>query len=141
MTDVTVEIGGRSFRVACEEGQEPFLRSAAAMLDEESAALATAMGRLPEAQMLLMSGLMLADRTADLVERLRQAEERAEAQDARIRELEDRPLPAPQRVEVPVEKVVERVVEVPAVPEAAIAGLRDLADRAEALAARAADGR
>ncbi len=56
-----------------------------------------------------------------------------------MRALEDRPPPAPERVEV--EKVVERVVEVevPAVPEDAIAGLRDLADRAEALAARAAE--
>ena len=132
MADVMVEIGGRSFRVACEAGQEPFLESAAAMLDVEARALAEVMGRLPEVQMLLMAGLMLADRTADLAEKLRMAEDR-------MRALENRPPPAPERVEI--EKVVERVVEVevPAVPEDAIAGLRDLADRAEALAARAAE--
>lgn len=140
MPDVLVEIGGRSFKVSCEEGQQPFLHAAAGLLDAEAATLATSMGRLPEPQMLLMAGLMLADRTADLSERLRDAEERAEAEAARARALEERPPPEPERIEVPVETVVERVVEVPAVPEDAIAGLRDLADRAEALAARVADG-
>lgn len=133
MADVAVEIGGRSFKVACEAGQEPFLRAAAAQLDAEASTLATAMGRLPEPQMLLMAGLMLADKTADLAERLRLLEEKMGAREARIRQLEDRPVPTPERVEV------ERIVEVPAVPDAALAGLRDLADRAEALAARAAD--
>lgn len=127
MADMVVEIGGRAFKVACEAGQEPFLRAAAEMLDAEAGSLAEAMGRLPEAQMLLMSGLMLADRTADLAERLRLAEEKIAAREARIRDLEDRPSPAPERVHVH------------AVPEDAIDELRRMAERAEALAARMAD--
>ena len=36
MPDVTIEIGGREFSVACQAGEEPFLHSAARMLDAEA---------------------------------------------------------------------------------------------------------
>ena len=41
-----------------------FLRAAAALLDAEAQPLVAQMGRLPEARMLLMAGLMLADKVA-----------------------------------------------------------------------------
>mgnify|MGYP001764922852 CR=1 FL=1 len=55
-------IGGRGFQVSCQPGEEHFLRTAAQMLDAEAAPIVTQMGRLPEARLLLMAGLMLADR-------------------------------------------------------------------------------
>ncbi|MEO1000030.1 MAG: cell division protein ZapA [Pseudomonadota bacterium] len=63
MAEVTVEIGGRSFRVACDDGQEQAVMAAAGLLDGEAQTLVTGIGgTLPESRMLLMSGLMLADR-------------------------------------------------------------------------------
>ena len=56
MPQVEIFIGGRTFEVACQEGEEHFLHSAAAMLDAEAATLAEQIGRLPEARMLLMAG-------------------------------------------------------------------------------------
>lgn len=76
MPEVEITIGGRSFQVACQEGEEHYLFSAASLLDNEAQALAEAMGRVPESRMLLMAGLMLADKTAGLEEELRAAEER-----------------------------------------------------------------
>ena len=73
MAEVKVEIGGRIFEVACRAGEEHFLKSAAAMLDSEAAALNDALGRMPETRMLLMAGLMLADKTASLEDQLRHA--------------------------------------------------------------------
>lgn len=70
MPEITIHIGGRDFEVVCKEGEEPFLQSAAALLDIEAQALTGAMGRIPEARMLLMSGLMLADKTASLEDQL-----------------------------------------------------------------------
>jgi cell division protein ZapA len=122
MPNVEIEIGGRSFEVACQEGEEHYLISAAKMLDTEAGALADQIGRLPESRMLLMAGLMLADKTAGLEDRLRESEERLAAQDARVAELEARPLAEPERVEIPV------------VPEAVTHTLAELAARAEALA-------
>lgn len=95
MPEVTIKVGGRSFVVACQAGEEPFLEAAARMLDAEASALVGQLGRMPEAQMLLMAGLMLADRTAGLEERLRGAEADLAARIARIAALESAPPPEP----------------------------------------------
>ncbi|MDZ7708706.1 MAG: cell division protein ZapA [Roseovarius sp.] len=115
MPEVTIEIGGRSFDVACQAGEEPYLQAAARMLDEEAAVLSAQVGRVPEARMLLMAGLMLADKTANLQDRLATAE-------AELETLRATPAPAPERVEVPV------------VPDAVVDTLSEIAARAEALA-------
>jgi len=122
MPQVTIEIGGRRFEVACQDGEEHFLRAAANMLDTEATALAGQIGRLPESRMLLMAGLMLADRTAGLEDKVRELENAAAEARARIEELEERPAPEPDRVEVPV------------VPVSVTDGLAELAARAEAAA-------
>ena len=71
MADIKIAIGGREFEVACRDGEEHFLQSAAGMLDNEASALNDALGRMPETRMLLMAGLMLADKTASLEDKLK----------------------------------------------------------------------
>lgn len=71
MADIKISIGGREFEVACRDGEEHFLQSAAGMLDNEARALNDALGRMPETRMLLMAGLMLADKTASLEDKLK----------------------------------------------------------------------
>ncbi|MDR5651326.1 cell division protein ZapA [Ruixingdingia sedimenti] len=115
MPEVAITIGGRSFQVACQPGEEGFLQSAAALLDAEAAPLVQQMGRMPEGRMLLMAGLMLADRMAGLEDQLRGAL-------ARVAELETRPAPAPERIEVPV------------IPAVVVETLAEIAARTEALA-------
>jgi cell division protein ZapA (FtsZ GTPase activity inhibitor) len=73
MPNITISIGGREFEVACQEGEEHFLHSAAKMLDAEAAVLVEQIGRMPEARMLLMAGLMLADKTAGVQDQLQKA--------------------------------------------------------------------
>jgi cell division protein ZapA len=102
MPDLDIAIGGRTFQVACQAGEEPFLRAAAALLDAEAQPLMAQAGRLPESRMLLMAGLMLADRLAGLEDQLRNAE-------ARLHALESLPPPAPERIEVRIEVSVRRL--------------------------------
>ena len=90
MPEIQVMIGGRSFEVACAVGEEEYLQKAAAMLDMEADALNQQIGRLPEARMLLMSGLMLADRTASLEERAKSAEAALEDAQAKLHDLRRR---------------------------------------------------
>ncbi|WP_375691257.1 cell division protein ZapA [Pseudooceanicola sp. LIPI14-2-Ac024] len=119
MPEIEITIGGRQFEVACAEGEEHYLMAAAKMLDTEAAALADQIGRLPESRMLLMAGLMLADRTAGLEDRLRDAD----SQMAQLQGALDGAKSAPaERVEVPV------------VPAAVSDTLAELAARAEAIA-------
>lgn len=117
MPELTITIGGRNFQVACQSGEEHFLQTAAAMLDTEAQPLLSSMGRLPEARLLLMAGLMLADRTAAVEDENRTLK-------ARLTELEQRPAPDVQRIEVPV------------IPPQVGETLAEIAARAEALAAR-----
>ncbi len=114
MPDLEVTIGGRPFQVSCQPGEEHFLRSAAGMLDAEAAPIIAQMGRLPEAKMLLMAGLMLADKTAAVEDELRGLR-------ARVAELEARP-------------VATRDVAV--IPTLVNETLAEIAARAEAMAAR-----
>lgn len=120
MAEIDINIGGRVFSVSCQEGEEHFLQSAAALLDAEASVLTSQIGRIPESRMLLMSGLMLADRTAGLEEQLQDAERKLGERDALIEELNNRP--------APVAEIVETV------PAALSSALADLAGRAEAIA-------
>ena len=77
MPEVDIHIGGRAFQVACQPGEEHFLRAAAKLLDNEAQPLVQQMGRMPESRMLLMASLMLADRMAALEDELRLAKSQA----------------------------------------------------------------
>ncbi len=79
MPDVNIKIGGREFDVACQEGEEHFLNSAAAMLDVEASVLVGQIAHMTESRLLLMSGLMLADKTAGLDDKLKLAENRSQS--------------------------------------------------------------
>ncbi len=122
MPEVQITIGGRAFEVACQDGEQPFLEAAAKLLDAEAQVLSGQLGRMPEGRMLLMAGLMLADKAAGMEEQIAQLREEAAAAQAMAEELQARPAPPPQKVEVPV------------IPAAVTDGLAELAARAEALA-------
>jgi cell division protein ZapA len=102
MAEHTIHIGGKDFTVGCQPGEEAFLEAAAGMLDAEAQAIIAQAGRMPEGRMLLMAGLMLADRTASAEEQLQEAEARIAALEAECDALRARPAPEPLRVEVPV---------------------------------------
>lgn len=123
MPELRITIGERPFTVACQEGEEHFLQAAAGMLDQEAMALKDQIGRLPESRMLLMAGLMLADKTAGTEDRMRDLEDKIAQQEAWIEELQAR---EPEQAET-VEKV----------PDDVMSRLADLAARAEAIAERA----
>ncbi|MEO0379110.1 MAG: cell division protein ZapA [Pseudomonadota bacterium] len=123
MPEVTISIGGRDFSVACQDGEESYLLAAAKMLDDEARVLADQAGRLPEARMLLMAGLLLADKTASVEDRMREVEASLAERDAELEGLRTLGAPEPERIEVPV------------VPQAVTETLAELAARAEALAA------
>ena len=120
--EVEIEIGGRTFEVACQEGEEHYLHAAAKMLDEEASVLSAQIGRIPESRMLLMAGLMLADKTAGVQDKLREAEDKMAEKEAELDQLRNAPQPEPERVEVAV--IPDRVTE----------SLAEIAARAESLA-------
>ena len=85
MPELTIEIGGRVFEVACEPGQEPSLARAAQLLDTEANRVTDAIGRSTEKRMLLLAGLMLADNMTALEDRYAALEDKVRAAEERTR--------------------------------------------------------
>lgn len=63
MSEVSLNIGKRIFRLVCIDGQEGELKQAAGILDEYASRILSENTEVSEAQLLLMSGLMVADRS------------------------------------------------------------------------------
>ena len=74
LPDKNLNIGGRSFAVACPEGEEASLEAAAQILSADARTLVELSKTLSESQMLLISGLMSADRAISIQEDLKKAE-------------------------------------------------------------------
>ena len=63
MIDLT--IAGRTYQVACREGEEENLRTAARLVDGKSREALSALGTLSEARQFLFASLLLADQLID----------------------------------------------------------------------------
>jgi cell division protein ZapA len=61
MATIEIEIAARKYVVACRDGEEPHLRSVAALVDKRARDAAEALGSLGEARLLLFTSLLLAD--------------------------------------------------------------------------------
>ncbi|GAB4143737.1 MAG: hypothetical protein Tsb0016_12990 [Sphingomonadales bacterium] len=61
MAQVTVDIGGYAYKLACRDGEEERLHRLAAYLNDKVAELTQALGQVAEGRMLLMAALMVTD--------------------------------------------------------------------------------
>ena len=68
MGQVNVQIGGRSYAVACVDGDEPRVTRLAQYIDKKAEDLTGALGQLSEPRLLFMAGLMITDELFELRE-------------------------------------------------------------------------
>jgi len=122
MPEQIITIGHKDFTVACQPGEEKYLLAAAEMLDAEARTLLNQIGRVPAERMLLMAGLMLADKTAEADDKLKAAEAQVASLREEVSRLHALPEPEPRKIEVPV------------IPADVTDALTELAARAEAVA-------
>jgi cell division protein ZapA len=84
MSQVTVTINGRQFRMACEDGQESHLLRLAQDLDQRIERLRGTFGEIGDTRLTVMAALTVADELADTSGKMRRLEEEPAAlQDAR----------------------------------------------------------
>jgi cell division protein ZapA len=83
MAELDLWIAGRSYRVACRDGEEDNLRKAAQMVDGKSREALSGLGALSEARQLLFASLLLADQ---LLEKPKSDPIAAPVQDPRLAE-------------------------------------------------------
>tara|TARA_B100000459_G_scaffold146799_1_gene114015 strand:+ start:1048 stop:1404 length:357 start_codon:yes stop_codon:yes gene_type:complete len=74
MSDVTIQINGRSYQIACEDDQEDHLRRLAEFLESRLQDVVSMVGQVGQDRLLVMASLLIADELSDTM---------AEIQDAR----------------------------------------------------------
>lgn len=85
MSQVSVTINGKQYRMACEDGQEGHLLRLAKDLDDRMAKLHGSFGEIGDTRLTVMAALTLADELVEANMRLRRLEEELAAlQDARV---------------------------------------------------------
>ncbi len=65
MGQVAVTINGRSYEVACDDGQEDHLVRLASYIDKKMAELVTSVDQIGDTRLLVMSALLLADELSE----------------------------------------------------------------------------
>ncbi len=73
MPQVSVTINGRSYPVACNEGEEQRIQDLARVIDGRVNNFARQVGQAGEGRLLVLAALVLADELAEAHEALRQA--------------------------------------------------------------------
>ena len=99
MPELDVKIGRRSYAIACQDGEQAHLTSAAELMNAEAEQVLAASDRLPESRVLLMAGLMLADRISGSSDQERYADGRIEELEAKLRDAEQRATAAEERAQ------------------------------------------
>jgi cell division protein ZapA len=68
---VSVNINGRSYRMACDEGQEPYLQSLAADVEAHVQQLKGSFGEIGDQRLTVMAAVMVADELAEARRRIK----------------------------------------------------------------------
>jgi cell division protein ZapA len=88
MSQVSVTINGRQFRMACEDGQEGHLMNLARDLDTRIEGLRAKFGEIGDTRLTVMAALTIADSLAETAARIKRLEDELGAlQNARVEAL------------------------------------------------------
>ncbi len=78
MAQVTVNIDGKAYRMACEEGQEEHLTELAGRFDRYVAHLKQQFGEIGDLRVTVMAGIMVMDELSEVSRRLKTLETEVE---------------------------------------------------------------
>jgi cell division protein ZapA len=109
MSQVSVTINGRQFRMACEDGQEGHLMNLARELDNRINGLRTKFGEIGDTRLTVMAAITVADELSEAGQRIKRLEEELEAlQNAQVA-ISDRNKAAQAAIAAALSKAAERV--------------------------------
>jgi len=74
MSQVSLEINGRAYTVACDDGEEDHLTELAEYVNKRVSELAGAIGQVGDSRLLLMSSLVISDELADSLQKIGELE-------------------------------------------------------------------
>jgi cell division protein ZapA len=75
MANVVVSVADRPYTMQCPDGEEAHLKELAALLDSEIARIKQSVGAIGDIRLLVMSGLMVADRLSEAIRKIEALED------------------------------------------------------------------
>jgi cell division protein ZapA len=109
MSQVSVTINGRQFRMACEDGQEGHLMNLARELENRISELRNKFGEIGDTRLTVMAAITVADELAEAGQRIKRLEEELAAlQNAQVA-ISDRNKATQAAIAVALSKAAERV--------------------------------
>ncbi|TNE58756.1 MAG: cell division protein ZapA [Alphaproteobacteria bacterium] len=75
MSQVSLEINGRLYTVACDDGEEGHLTELAEYVNKHVEELAGSIGQVGDSRLMLMASLMVADELAEALQRVSELED------------------------------------------------------------------
>lgn len=67
MAQVTLEINGRPYTIACDDGEEPRVTELGEFINSRVETLSQSIGQVGDSRLLLMASLMLADELSEAI--------------------------------------------------------------------------
>ncbi|MGE5538096.1 MAG: cell division protein ZapA [Gemmatimonas sp.] len=80
MGQVTVNVNGRAYDIACDDGQEEHVAGLASYVDDRVAELARSIGQVGDARLLVMASLLIADELVEAAREIQTLKARSEAE-------------------------------------------------------------
>ena len=105
MAQVTVSIDGKTYRMACEEGQEDHLTDLAGRLDRYVTHLKGQFGEIGDLRLTVMAGIMVMDELSEFQKKVRGLEAEVET----LRKTRDNALAKAEKTESDLAKAVDEV--------------------------------
>jgi cell division protein ZapA len=84
MSQVSVTIDGRKYRLACNEGEEARLESLAGMIDEKIGEMRKTFGEIGDQRLVIMAALTIADNLTEARDEAAAARKRSEDAELRV---------------------------------------------------------
>jgi len=75
MAQVVVQVNDRPYTMQCPDGEEEHLKELARLLDAEVARIRQSVGTVGDIRLLVMSGLMVADRLSEAIRKIEDLED------------------------------------------------------------------
>ena len=107
MAQVTVEIDGKSYRMACDPGQEDHLVDLAGRFDKYVSHLKGSFGEIGDQRLTVMAGIMVMDELSEVQGKLKGAESELDL----IKDTRDRALVAAERSDEDIAKALSSVAQ------------------------------
>jgi cell division protein ZapA len=104
MVQVMVKVNGRAYTLQCSDGEEEHLTELSQLLDSEVERIKRAVGQVGDVRLLVMAGLVIADKLSEGLRRIEELE-------AQVRRLQENQNGARRRAEDLEDSVVKRLDE------------------------------